>query len=681
MGSKGESLTQQTREQPSDHTDRRDLFNPNVSPVRSDRDRANYIRKALGLRTEMNESVGAVSGKMGELYISHAATIASVNFQNDVVETLNIKLNELAERERNRDLKLNEMAFELLETKATLRNVQKETRENTQELKSKNLVINGIPEKQDENAIGTAVKFIRNIDPNFSAEKIENAYRLGSAGAKGVRGLLIKFKDPKTKQDIMKKKSVLKANKECDKIYCNDDLTEDTRKLRQKLRIIARHAQSLGYQHTRVRGNGLWHEGKLYKENNLSLLPDYLKMENIRTRQIGDSIGFFGKESFMSNHHPARIVMNEHRFLNSEQAFFYYKSVICGHESTGVEIKRILDPIEVKRLGEEIPTCEEWERKKLKVMKSVLVHKFEQYLDLRAKLVNTGTKPLMECTTDLYWGTGRVIDSPNWDNLTDYPGENNLGKILESIRENYLPVTALVDPTAFPMGGNNGANYTSTPMPSSGMKSSKKRRMPSLESKPPAKQKPAGKESGILAVDINSRANTEATPMGPSNTDNDVPQPSASAGSSSPMDATPATDQDNETTPAGDPVTKEKDRLTQSQVLEVDELTFSDTLYQSYDAKNVTNKDGSLNIEKIQSWGLPALNTSRLMEVTGYGSEGSREKLSKLLAAQNTGESYIEMDPTKPTQVESVPRKTLTASRQTGPVSEKKKLDMLLENV
>lgn len=614
----------------------------------------------------MNESVGAVSGKMGELYISHAATIASVNFQNDLVETLNSKMNNLAERERARDNKIEELTFELLETKATLRNVQKETRENTQEIKSKNLVINGIAEQKDENVIQTAVKFIRNVDPHFSSEKIENAYRLGQNTGRGERGILIKFKDPKVKQDIMRKKSVLKAKKECNKIYCNDDMPEDVRKHRQKLRIIAKHANSLGYQYTRVKGNGIWHEGVLYRESELSLLPSYLKMENIRTREVGPGIGFFGKESFMSNHHPARIVMNEHRFLSSEQAFFYYKSIICGHESTGDEIKKMLDPAEIKRLGEKVPTCEEWEQKKLKVMKSVLAHKFEQNLVLREKLINTGTKPLMECSTDLFWGTGRVIDSPNWENLSDYPGQNNLGKILENIQENYLPVTAFLDPTVFPAGNTKGLNYTSTPMTSSVSKSTRKRRMPSSDSKPPAKQKPAeqpletpGVDEKDMEYDITASVNDDRTGVDPAT-------------------SSQATEKGSE---ENHPVEKEKERLTQSQAIEVDELTFSDTLYQSYDAKNVTNKDGSLNIEKIQSWGLPALNTSRLMEVTGFGTDDAREKLSKLLNAQNTGESYIELDPSKTTPVESVTRKTLVANRQAGLTSEKSKLDKLLEKV
>lgn len=75
---------------PCDSSDRirANLFpGSTLSPVRADREGANIIKKALGLRVEMNENVGTVSGKMGELYISHAATIASGNFQNDLVET------------------------------------------------------------------------------------------------------------------------------------------------------------------------------------------------------------------------------------------------------------------------------------------------------------------------------------------------------------------------------------------------------------------------------------------------------------------------------------------------------------------------------------------------------------------------------------------------------------------
>lgn len=466
----------------------------------------------------------------------------------------------------------------------------------------------------------------------------------------------------------MKKKSVLKSSKEHSKVFCNEDLPEDRRKYRQVLRITAKYANSIGYTNTRVKGNSLWHEGKQYKENELTLLPDCLKMENICTRDVGRGIGFFSKYSFLSNHYPARFCMNEHRFLNSEQAYFYYKGVICGHESTGIEIKKMLDPGEIKKHGDKIPTCEDWEKRKFKIMKSVLTHKFEQNRPLRDKLVNTGNLPLLECTTDLFWGTGWVLDSPEWKQQVDYPGNNNLGIILESIRENYLPVTAPFEPV--PSGVKSGMNYTSTPMVKPAVQPIRKRKN-SQSFNPPAKQ-PVVQARGHGRGTVRQPTNTSAV------ADEEMQLEPSQAGATPENKDIIVPGQSNVTRDGlQDPIDQEKEQLTDSQILEVDELTFSDTLYQSYDAKNVTNKDGSLNVEKIRSWGLPALNTSRLMEVTGFGTDGARQKLGKLLAAQNAGESFVEAGQ----QVETVQRKTLTASRQSKPESEKVRLDKLLEKV
>lgn len=642
-----------------------------ASSVKSNQERAVVIKAIFGLRDKMNENDGAVSGKLGELYISHAATIASVNFQNDFVETLNKKMNEITEREKQRDSKLSELAFELQETKAVLRNFQKETRDNTLELKSKNLIINGISEKQNENPFTTATNFLKNIDPNFTTDKLENAYRLGQASGKGDRGLLIKFKDPMTKQNIMKKKSVLKSSKEHSKVFCNEDLPEDRRKLRQLLRITAKYANSIGYKNTRVKGNSLWHEGKQYKEHKLTLLPDCLKMENICTRDVGRGIGFFSKYSFLSNHHPARFCMNEHRFLNSEQAYFYYKGVVCGHESTGIEIKEMLDPGEIKKLGDKIPTCDEWEKRKFKIMKSVLTHKFEQNRPLRDKLVSTGNSPILECTTDLFWGTGWVLDSPEWKQPLDYPGDNNLGKILESIRENYLPVMAPFEPG--PSGSKSGLNYTSTPMTKSAPKLPKKRKN-SLNSNPPSEQ-PTVHTSGQGRGAARYPAPTPPVAVGAAaKTDEETSMEFSQAGFNpeSGKGKDNASQSDVARGGENDRVNQEKEELTDSQILEVDELTFCDTLYQSYDAKNVTNKDGSLNIDKIKSWGLPALNTSRLMEVTGYGTDSARHKLGKM---------PVRVLLKRASKLKLSQEKLLTASRQTKPESEKAQLEKLLNKV
>lgn len=64
------------------------------------------------------------------------------------------------------------------------------------EIKSKNLIINGIPEKADENCKTSVTNFLNNfIIPNFSENRIQNAYRLGEPAKKVVRGMLVELKD------------------------------------------------------------------------------------------------------------------------------------------------------------------------------------------------------------------------------------------------------------------------------------------------------------------------------------------------------------------------------------------------------------------------------------------------------------------------------------------------------
>lgn len=168
------------------------------------------------------------------------------------------------------------------------------------EMKSKNLVINEIPEKPDENCKTSVTTFLKNIIPSFSADSIENAYPLGKPAKKLVRGVLVKFKNFEWKQNVMAKKSAL----------------------------IAKYTISQGY---------------------------------------------------------------------------------------------------------------EWEKKKEKLMKSVLLHKFDQNPVLKEKLINTGKYSLLECTMDTYWSTGQILDSPNWNKSYNYKGLNRLGHLLEEIRNQYSP--------------------------------------------------------------------------------------------------------------------------------------------------------------------------------------------------------------------------------------------------
>lgn len=189
-----------------------------------------------------------------------------------------------------------------------------------------------------------------------------------------------------------------------------------------------------GYQE-RVSGDKLIVDGIVYLEDELHLLPKDISMESIHTRLIGLGIGFFSPYSFLSNMHPAKVVINGQNFLTSEHAYQYSKAVMCGRDDLAKSIKDSVNPKKAKYYGNKVITSKEWENNKKSIMRCIVLGKFTQNELLREKLLDTGRLPLMECSTNTYWGTGWRLDSPEWKKSSVYHGSNNLGTILSEVRE------------------------------------------------------------------------------------------------------------------------------------------------------------------------------------------------------------------------------------------------------
>lgn len=201
------------------------------------------------------------------------------------------------------------------------------------------------------------------------------------------------------------------------------------------MREIAKFVIGNGFPDARVTGEKLVINGIAYQEDELGLLPDKLKMENIRTRLIGPGIGFYSKYSNLSNFFPAKLVVNGQRFVHSEQAYQHSKAVICGRDDIAKAIKGCTDPKKIKKYGDKADSKPEWEERKFDNMKCILLAKFTQNNPLREKIISTGSSPLLECTTNLYWGTGWKFDDDGWNKGAKYPGKNKLGVLLGEVRE------------------------------------------------------------------------------------------------------------------------------------------------------------------------------------------------------------------------------------------------------
>lgn len=132
---------------------------------------------------------------------------------------------------------------------------------------------------------------------------------------------------------------------------------------------------------------------------------------------------FKGKYYFLSNFYSCPIEYNGIKFLNSEAAFQAQK---CPNRAS--EFSE-LTPNRAKLLGRRVKLREDWENNKISIMESILRIKFSDD-KLKDKLIDTYPAELIEGNTwyDKFWGV----------DINTGIGENNLGKILMRIREEYI---------------------------------------------------------------------------------------------------------------------------------------------------------------------------------------------------------------------------------------------------
>jgi N-glycosidase YbiA len=108
----------------------------------------------------------------------------------------------------------------------------------------------------------------------------------------------------------------------------------------------------------------------------------------------------------------------------SEHYFQAQKFVGTKHEE---EIRKIKSPMMAAQLGRDRkkPLRRDWEKVKDSIMRDAVLAKFLQYEELKEILLTTGDAKIIEHTeNDRYWGDGG-----------DGKGQNKLGQILMSIRE------------------------------------------------------------------------------------------------------------------------------------------------------------------------------------------------------------------------------------------------------
>ena len=137
-------------------------------------------------------------------------------------------------------------------------------------------------------------------------------------------------------------------------------------------------------------------------------------------------IDWFREEyEFLSNFYPSKVIFDGIIYYNSEAA---YQAQKCLNPEERRDFAN-LSSDEAKRLGQKVERRSDWDDVKFGIMEQVVYAKFTQNPTLTQDLLDTGDKVLKEGNywKDIYWGV----------DLRTSEGENNLGKILMALRDDF----------------------------------------------------------------------------------------------------------------------------------------------------------------------------------------------------------------------------------------------------
>lgn len=139
---------------------------------------------------------------------------------------------------------------------------------------------------------------------------------------------------------------------------------------------------------------------------------------------------FTGDYNWLSNFYPCNILYNGEKYHSVEAAFQAQKCVDADEKKLFTKIQT---GAEAKKLGARIVMRSDWEQVKEQIMYELLLCKFRDNVDLKEKLLATGTAILIEGNwwKDKFWGVCPVGGEPGIDGL------NKLGELLMKVRTEF----------------------------------------------------------------------------------------------------------------------------------------------------------------------------------------------------------------------------------------------------
>ena len=140
-------------------------------------------------------------------------------------------------------------------------------------------------------------------------------------------------------------------------------------------------------------------------------------------------ITFQGPDRYFSNYHECPVFFEGIKYPTNEHAFAAAKTLSVPQR---YDISELKSPGVAKQFGRRVNLRSDWERVKTSVMAELVASKFEPGSKIAQKLLDTGSKQIVEGNVwnDTIWGA--ICDTSVYGNCLF--GENRLGQILMNWR-------------------------------------------------------------------------------------------------------------------------------------------------------------------------------------------------------------------------------------------------------
>lgn len=308
-----------------------------------------------------------------------------------------------------------------------------------------NIIITGLPEEETINEYSVVTKFIKTQLKLKKKMGIKTAHRLGRPPTEGnpyARPLLVKFYNLADRNLLWRKRNDIPQSEGQQRIKIQADIPKKLRDGMATMYRIVKAASSMEeFQSVSIKDYAILLNDRKYTVDQLELLPPPIRPSSLAVRESDDTLVFFSKSTFLSNHSPSNFTTDGHTFYNMEHFLAYKKAELSQqphHIQRALEAK---DPVEAKSILHLLHKdhSQDWDLVRHEVAITGLREKFRQNQPLADLLKDTNNLRLGEASKNPTWGIGFTLDDPQALDTTQWNESGNLlGRLLMQVRTELL---------------------------------------------------------------------------------------------------------------------------------------------------------------------------------------------------------------------------------------------------